>query len=306
MPELQDAYELKPGDTLSAVANRFGISLSDLLKANQQISNPNLIVVGQKINIPSSQPEPANTAAEGHNQVYDGIHPAPQTISTNRANYVEAPLTNGPDQRTAGTYSQVIDQFAVGNNPRYKPGNGNTYCNIFVWDVSRAMGAEVAHWIDNQGNIAQPFAHGAHEININGGVDWMKNHGVPQHGWQSATPEAAQLAANQGNIAQPFAHGAHEININGGVDWMKNHGVPQHGWQSATPEAAQLAANQGRLAVVMWKNMTGGHGHTAIVRPGELTNKGPAIAQAGAHNFNLGHVVNGFGTHTSILYFVHN
>lgn len=259
MPELQDTYEVKPGDTLSRIANQFGISLSDLLKANQQITNPNLIVVGQKINIPSTQAEPHNAPAEGHNEVYDGIHPAPQTISTNRANYVDPPLTNGPSQRTAGTYSQVIDQFAVGNNPRYKPGNGNTYCNIFVWDVSRAMGAEVAHWIDDHGNIAKPFVAGAHEININGGVDWMKNHGVTQHGWQSAT--AAQ---------------------------------------------AQQAANQGRLAVVMWKNMTGGHGHTAIVRPGELTDKGPAIAQAGAHNFNLGHVVNGFGSHTSILYFVHD
>jgi hypothetical protein len=259
MPELQDTYEVKPGDTLSKIAQHFGIGLSDLLKANQQITNPNLIVVGQKINIPSSGAEPHNTAADGHGEVYDGIHPAPATISTNRANYVNAPLTNAPGQRDPNTYSQVINQFAVGNNPRYKPGHGDTFCNIFVWDVSRAMGAEVAHWVDAHGGIAAPF--------------------VP---------------------------GAHEININGGVDWMKTHGVEEHGWKSVSSAEAQAAANQGRLAVVLWKNMTGGHGHTAIIRPGELTAAGPASAQAGAHNFNLGHVVNGFGSHSGLLYFSHD
>lgn len=259
MPELQDTYDVKPGDTLSAIAQRFNLSLAELLKANQQIQNPNLIVVGEKINIPSGEPEPANTAATGHGVVYDGIHPAPGTISTNRANFVTPPLTNSSDARNSATYSQVINQFAVGNNPRYKPGDGKTYCNIFVWDVSRAMGAEVPHWVDNHGRIVAPFTSGAHEININGGVDWMKNHGLEDHAWRSVS--AAE---------------------------------------------AQEAANQGLLAVVMWKNMTGGHGHTAVVRPGQLTAKGAAIAQAGAHNFNLGHVINGFGSHSSLLYFCHD
>lgn len=87
---------------------------------------------------------------------------------------------------------------------------------------------------------------------------------------------------------------------------LQNHGVEDHGWQSVTAQQAQDAANDGRLAVVLWKNQTGGHGHTAVVRPGELTTKGAAIAQAGAHNFNLGHVVNGFGSISSLLYFCHD
>lgn len=52
MPTITDIYEIEPGDTLSKIAAKFGVSLQDLLHANQQIQNPNLIKVGQKVNIP--------------------------------------------------------------------------------------------------------------------------------------------------------------------------------------------------------------------------------------------------------------
>jgi LysM repeat protein len=45
-------YAIKAGDTLYAVAVRFKVTLAALLKANPSITNPNLIVVGQKIVIP--------------------------------------------------------------------------------------------------------------------------------------------------------------------------------------------------------------------------------------------------------------
>ena len=43
---------VKSGNTLSGIAKAAGVSLSDVIKANPQISNPNLIRPGQKINIP--------------------------------------------------------------------------------------------------------------------------------------------------------------------------------------------------------------------------------------------------------------
>jgi spore coat assembly protein SafA len=45
-------YIVQPGDTLSGIAERFGVSLSDLEKANPQIPDPNRIFPGQVINIP--------------------------------------------------------------------------------------------------------------------------------------------------------------------------------------------------------------------------------------------------------------
>jgi LysM repeat protein len=258
MPTITDIYEVQPGDSLSKIANKFGVSLQDILSANQQILDPSLIRIGQKINIPGTAPSAPPAPAPGHAETYDGIHPAAGTVSVNRANYNHPPLTNGPGQRDPAIYSQLINQFAVGNNPRYLPGDGNTYCNIFAWDVSRAMGAEIPHWIDSSGNIAAPGA----------------------------------------------LH-ASEMNINGGVNWMRSHGVTQFGWNSGTPKQAQDAANQGKVSVVMWKNTGSGHGHVAVLRPGTATAGGPEIAQAGRHNFNDGHVVNGFGHLGPLEYFWH-
>jgi len=58
-------YKIKPGDTLSKIAKRNGISLAQLLKANPQITNPDRIQVGQVVNLPdtsteTTQPLPSN------------------------------------------------------------------------------------------------------------------------------------------------------------------------------------------------------------------------------------------------------
>ncbi len=46
------SYTIKSGDSLASVAQRNGVSLQDLLKANPQIKNPNLVYAGQSVNIP--------------------------------------------------------------------------------------------------------------------------------------------------------------------------------------------------------------------------------------------------------------
>lgn len=46
------SYSVKRGDTLSGIAARYHVSLAKLEQANKQIKNPNLIFVGQKVNIP--------------------------------------------------------------------------------------------------------------------------------------------------------------------------------------------------------------------------------------------------------------
>jgi LysM repeat protein len=47
-------YVVKAGDTLSAIAAKFGITLQSLLAANPQISNMNRIMPGQVLTLPSS------------------------------------------------------------------------------------------------------------------------------------------------------------------------------------------------------------------------------------------------------------
>ena len=45
-------YQVRAGDTLFLIAQRFGVSLNSLINANPQISDPNVIQVGDLICIP--------------------------------------------------------------------------------------------------------------------------------------------------------------------------------------------------------------------------------------------------------------
>jgi len=45
-------YTVKKGDTLWAIAQKYGVTLSALLSANSQIKNPNLIYPGNQVKIP--------------------------------------------------------------------------------------------------------------------------------------------------------------------------------------------------------------------------------------------------------------
>ncbi|MCS6885115.1 MAG: peptidoglycan-binding protein [Acidobacteriota bacterium] len=275
-------YTVKAGDTLSRIAKDHGVSLQDLIKANPQIKNPNLILPGQQVNIPAarqgnlsgipvstgsvnterpanisgpqvtttSQPNTTNTVR------YDGTRPAPGTTNTRAWEPINAPLTNDPSQRSAENYANVINQFAVANNPRYTPREGNTYCNIYMWDVTRAMKAEIPHWVDRNGNPT----------------------GVGQ---------------------------GRELDANATHRWMHEHGA-RFGWRQVSAEEAQRLANQGFPTVFTWENR-GGIGHVGVVRPGNFDSRlGPAIAQAGRINTNNAHAGNIFSSYRTPTYWVND
>ncbi|HTP01083.1 MAG TPA: LysM peptidoglycan-binding domain-containing protein [Anaerolineales bacterium] len=47
-------YVVQPGDSMKKIAAKFGVCVSDLIAANPQIPNPNIIYAGQVIYIPAS------------------------------------------------------------------------------------------------------------------------------------------------------------------------------------------------------------------------------------------------------------
>lgn len=51
-------YTLVASDTLFKIANRFGVTVEQILEANPQIVNPNIIFVGQVICVPTGKPTP--------------------------------------------------------------------------------------------------------------------------------------------------------------------------------------------------------------------------------------------------------
>jgi hypothetical protein len=172
--------------------------------------------------------------------------------------HLDAAVQGHRSHRTRTIYNNVINQFDVEHNDRYKPytywkrKNGQwvkvtaTYCNIFLTDVMRAMSVVLPHWVDANGKPAADHQTGAHEINLNETVDWMDKYGR---------------------------------------DW---------GWRPVSAGVAQHLANLGIPAVAIWKNPTGADGHGAVIRPGVATANGDEIAQAGNKNFNDGHVSMGW------------
>ena len=88
--------------------------------------------------------------------------PASGTTVKNQASHTTPPIQSNETNRSVALYNNVINQFAVQYNPRYTQVyvNGTltkTYCNIFVWDVTSAMGAPIPHWVDAKGLPAADY-----------------------------------------------------------------------------------------------------------------------------------------------------
>jgi murein DD-endopeptidase MepM/ murein hydrolase activator NlpD len=52
----QTTYTIQKGDTLSGIAQKYGTSVSELMKLNPQIKDPNLIYAGASLNLPTTTP----------------------------------------------------------------------------------------------------------------------------------------------------------------------------------------------------------------------------------------------------------
>jgi len=203
--------------------------------------------------------------------------------STNASQMAIAQYTNNVNHRSAEAYNQILNQFNVANNPRYaiRDSNGDgypdTFCNIFLWDVTLAMGAEIPHWIDRV--TGEPYVYDL---------------------------DLPTYSSNESNSDY-----AYEMNANSTYNWLINDGV-DYGWEEVTQEQAQASANNGFPTVVSWQNPNGANsGHVAMVRPidtnEEIGATGVYIAQAGGTNFNYGDLTEGLSSnkHDDLKYYTH-
>jgi hypothetical protein len=110
---------------------------------------------------------------------------------------IDAPVHNLPGRRGPQAYRSVLQALDPAGNPRYTARDGRTFCNIFVWDATRALGAELPHWVFADGGIAPAEAPGATRTNCNILFRWLRAHGG-RYGWRTVGPDEAQAAANRG------------------------------------------------------------------------------------------------------------
>ncbi|HYF94408.1 MAG TPA: hypothetical protein VD969_19490 [Symbiobacteriaceae bacterium] len=121
---------------------------------------------------------------------------------------VNAPIRSTDSARSPARLQLIIRQFRVAQNYRYqrnRQGQDETYCNIFLWDVTRAMNAEIPHWVTADGEPAGPGQAGARELDANAVVLWLRQYG-PAHGWHRGSYGAAMAGANAGRPAVMVWH----------------------------------------------------------------------------------------------------
>jgi len=145
-------------------------------------------------------------------------------------------ITSNEGNRNPALYRAVINQFNVETAERYRPGrNDSTYCNIFVWDVTRAMGAEIPHYTDPKTGQPRyyPDTKGASSMGAIATDKWLRTYGE-YYGWYETDAETAQLHANQGKPAITTAGSIGHVQVicpsrSGGYDPDKGVTVAQAG-----------------------------------------------------------------------------
>ncbi len=133
-PAMASTHTVQSGDTLSGIAVQSGVSLWSLEAANPQIKNPNLIFVGQQVNVPdgksgssytSSYTGSSSTTGDGDGDADDGVAaastPAPsQSVSTPAPSTASAPsstVTQASGGSASSSFQQCVAWRESGNNP---------------------------------------------------------------------------------------------------------------------------------------------------------------------------------------------
>jgi len=145
-------------------------------------------------------------------------------------------VTSSAGNRSPELYRAVIDQFKVETAERYRPyRNGYTYCNIYVWDVTSAMGAELPHYTDPATGEPRyyPDISGAQSMGAIATCQWLGTHGE-KYGWRQVDAETAQMHANGGKPAVTSAGSLGHVQIvspsrDGGFDPIRGVAIAQAG-----------------------------------------------------------------------------
>lgn len=123
------SYTVKSGDTLGAIAAKYGLSYIDLAKYNN-IANPNYLYIGQVIRIPSTETSSTEQAAEGTAWV---PQKGDKVIFTGTTHYNTANSTT-PLSCTGGLARITIGPFQLGKSKHpYHLVSMEAGCTVYGW-----------------------------------------------------------------------------------------------------------------------------------------------------------------------------
>ena len=96
--------------------------------------------------------------------------------------------------RRSQDYVDVCAQFQVLTARRYRPRNGQTFCNIYAWDCTSALGCEIPHWYDQETGEKTAVGKGT-EMSANAMFDWLS---AERGDWRRRTEQDAYAGASLG------------------------------------------------------------------------------------------------------------
>lgn len=120
----------------------------------------------------------------------------PNWCAPDRSLSVTPPVSSGSELRDPDVYERVIRQFFVTTNPRYAPSdldkNGvrETWCNLFVSDVTAALGCPVPR-VYTKGSAFR-------WVTADEQSDWFRRDGFTLHGWRQYDAPNARNRASLG------------------------------------------------------------------------------------------------------------
>ncbi|MDZ8185927.1 MAG: peptidoglycan DD-metalloendopeptidase family protein [Nostoc sp. ChiSLP02] len=117
------AYEVKPGDTLAAIAGRYNTSVSELVKANN-LSNPNQLQISQKLIIPVARLEAPLATKPTFVEPVKSVEPtniaqatSPVSIGSANSYLPSSPLPSSPSPIIADNSSVTVPTPVTANDP---------------------------------------------------------------------------------------------------------------------------------------------------------------------------------------------
>jgi hypothetical protein len=153
------------------------------------------------------RPAPGREVPDAARSSGSGRDPARSWLDKPPWMLVDAPIRSAPSARSRALLLEVVAQFDVEATPRYRPvptpRGLTTWCNVFVSDVTRALGAEIPHCVDEAGRSI-PVEQGV-ELTANRTLRWLETHGAAD-GWREADAAGAMRAAQAGSPAVAVWH----------------------------------------------------------------------------------------------------
>jgi hypothetical protein len=124
-------------------------------------------------------------------QFYDGEVAAKEVSTKSTWRALKAPVKSSTKRRSARVLWTLLDQFAVGTNPRYVVQNpaAEHRAHVFAWDVSMAMECEIPHYKNGR------------EMTLAQTIDWLRLESIHKFGWKKfLDPGEAIDAADRGEL----------------------------------------------------------------------------------------------------------